>query len=660
MTFQRQLILLVTGLIVAAVLVTTGVLAWHTRSAMLDKAASDGEMVTGVLARSAALTAGLPREAEALVAEQVLAQALLTAQLVAVADAARMTPRQLADRLRSVADATVIEDIAVSDNRGRGVIHTTPGADPVLGGDEDGPGTQGDLLRRNGASVEQPLRRRDSDGKPVKTVAVSGIDRPRIVRVTADATRLTELAGRLGLERLVDSVLGSGGIEAVWLLNTDLRTMAHGARLPNGESAPLLETAEVETLRAALSDRAARSVLLPRKVAVAAPVMDGQGTVGGAVLVRLNTAHAGHAARVQVMAGVLAAILLGALGWFAARAFARRQMAPVNRLLEAAAAVEAGRFIPFVLDDAAARSDELGELARVFRTMAREAEAREERLDAALRVTGAELEAARERLHDAEERMGHDARIAQEMQLALLPRAFPAYDDHQVFGALAPALGVAGDFFDVFELDERRLALVMGDVAGHGVAAAAFMTITRTILQEVAPLSPSPGAVLTTLNGRLCDQNPLGMVISLFYGVYDRVTGELRYATADHAAACRITAGGILDRLPPGSAPALGSVAGQLYGEDRIRLEPEDTLILHTDGLVKARNPAGEPFGEERLFASLGAGAMAADVQVSRIFDTVAAFTAGTPLSDDVSCMVLHRVAMPEEVENAPLADTEA
>lgn len=658
MTFQRQLILLVTGLIVAAVLATSGILAWHTRSAMLDKATSDGEMVVGVLARSAALTTGLPREAEALVAEQVLAQALLTAQLVAVADTAKLTPRQLADRLRSVADASVIEDISVSDNRGRGIIHTTPGPDPVLGAEEDGPGTVGDLLRRSGASVDQPMRRRDGDGKPVKSVAVSGVDRPRIVRVTVDAARLSDLAGRLGLERLVDSALGGGGIEAVWLLNTDLRTVAHGARLPNGEDAPLLESAEVETLRTALADRAARSVLLPRKVAVAAPVMDGQ-TVTGAVLVRLGTAHAGHAARVQVMTGILAAILLGTLGWFAAKAFARRQMAPVNRLLEAAAAVEAGRFIPFVLDDAAARTDELGELARVFRTMAREAEAREERLDAALQVTSAELEDTREKLRAAQEHMEHDGRIAQEMQLSLLPRAFPAYEDHQVFGALAPALGVAGDFFDVFDLDERRLALVMGDVAGHGIAAAAFMTVTRTILQEVAALSPSPGAVLTTLNGRLCDQNPLGMVVSLFYGVYDRVTGELRYANADHIIACRITAGGILDRLPMGASPGLGSVAGQLYGEDRIRLEPEDTLILHTDGLVKARNPSGEPFGEERLLASLNTGAMAADVQVSRIFDTVAAFTDGTPLSDDVSCMVLHRLAVPEVVDGAPLADTE-
>lgn len=659
MTFQRQLILLVTGLIVAAVLATSGILAWHTRSAMLDKATSDGEMVVGVLARSAALTTGLPREAEALVAEQVLAQALLTAQLAAVADTAKLTPRQLADRLRSVADASVIEDIAVSDNRGRGIIHTTPGPDPVLGAEEDGPGTMGDLLRRSGASVDQPMRRRDGDGKPVKSVAVSGVDRPRIVRVTVDAARLSDLAGRLGLERLVDSALGGGGIEAVWLLNTDLRTVAHGARLPNGENAPLLETAEVETLRAALADRAARSVLLPRKVAVAAPVMDGQ-SVTGAVLVRLGTAHAGHAARVQVMTGILAAILLGALGWFAAKAFARRQMAPVNRLLEAAAAVGAGRFIPFVLDDAAARTDELGELARVFRTMAREAEAREERLDAALQVTSAELEDTREKLRAAQEQMEHDGRIAQEMQLSLLPRAFPAYEDHQVFGALAPAPGVAGDFFDVFDLDERRLALVMGDVAGHGIAAAAFMTVTRTILQEVAALSPSPGAVLTTLNGRLCEQNPLGMVVSLFYGVYDRVSGELRYANADHIIACRITAGGILDRLPMGASPGLGAMSGQLYGEDRIRLEPEDTLILHTDGLVKARNPGGEPFGEERLLASLNAGAMAADVQVSRIFDTVAAFTDGTPLSDDVSCMVLHRLAVPEGVAGAPLADTEA
>lgn len=660
MTFQRQLILLVTGLVVASVLAVSGVLAWHTRSAMLAKATSDGEMVVGVLARSAALTTGLPREAEALVAEQMLAQALLTAQLVAVADAAKIPPRALADRLRSVTDASVVKDIAVSDNRGRGIIHTSPGPDPVLGAEEDGPGSLGDLLRRNGASVEQPMRRREGDGKPMKSVAVSGIDRPRIVRVTADATRLADLAGRLGLERLVDSVLGAGGIEAVWLLNTDLRTVAHGARLPSGETAPLLETAEVETLRTALADRAARSVLLPRKVAVAAPVVDGQGTVTGAVLVRLGTSHAGHAARVQVMTGILAAILLGALGWFAAKAFARRQMAPVNRLLEAAAAVEAGRFIPFVLDDAAARTDELGELARVFRTMAREADAREERLDAALQVTGAELEDTRERLRAAQERMEHDARIAQEMQLSLLPRAFPGYEDHQVFGALAPALGVAGDFFDVFDLDERRLALVMGDVAGHGIASAAFMTVARTVLQEVAPSSPSPGAVLTTLNGRLCDQNPVGMVIALFYGVYDRVTGELRYANADHVTACRITAGGIVDRLPVGMAPPLGSVAGQLYGEDRIRLEPEDTLVLHTDGLVKARNPGGEPFGEERLMASLTAGATAADVQVSRIFDTVAAFTAGTPLSDDVSCMVLHRLPIPEVVEGAPLEETEA
>ncbi|CBS90311.1 PP2C family protein-serine/threonine phosphatase [Azospirillum lipoferum] len=650
MTFQQRLILLVTGLVLLAVVAVTTTMAFTTRAVLTERIEAEARLTAGMLARGAAQAGDLPREVDALLSERLLSEATLTAHLVALAETAKLPPKAINDRLKQIAESGGPDEMWITDNRGRAYLHNLPGPDPVFGQDaKGGPrhGAYSGLLNRSPASlVSEPAM---ESGRLMKFAGVTGVDRPRIVQVGADMRRLADLLRKSGAEGVIDGLIATRAVEAAWLLDRDGRVLARGAVLANGSGGPLSD-ADTAAVKAAATTGDVTTRVSGDGLLALAPIRYAAANAAAAGLpavaaVRVPYSEPGAMLGRQLKIGGLVGVFVLALGVYLCLRFARDQMAPVERLSEAVKAVEAGRFNPLSLNEAADRDDEFGRLSRVFRRMAMEATAREETLDAQLVMRGAELETKSEKLAAAEQLIEEEQRAARDVQANLLPRQLPVGRDSQFFGTLVPGHAVSGDFYDVVELDERHSLLVTAGVSGGGVPAAFLMLMVRAAIREAARPGVGPAAILTHANERLCGESPFNGFATAFVAIYDRAAGTLLHAAAGHRGACRVTAEGGVEFLSAAGGPALGIRRGAPYGEATTVLNQDETLFLCTDGVLQSVDGQREPFGEERLAAALAHGrGMSARDRAELVLRSVQAHAAEGAVAGDLVCLAMRRL----------------
>jgi sigma-B regulation protein RsbU (phosphoserine phosphatase) len=274
-------------------------------------------------------------------------------------------------------------------------------------------------------------------------------------------------------------------------------------------------------------------------------------------------------------------------------------------------------------------SDEVARLAQTFNTMVVELKTNVEgriREEAARREVDAELRAARE------------------IQASLLPGMLPPHQERgfALHAVNSPAKLVAGDFYDFFFIDDRRLALVMADVSGKGIPAAIYMAVTRTKLRDFAAPDKTPAQVITELNRSLAAENDRCMFVTLVLGYYDVSTGDLVYVNAGHNPPCLVRKTGRLDVLDP-TGPLVAPYPDATFHDAQCRLDPDDLLVLFTDGVTEAGPAGGELFGEERLEALLRSSSSSPVADVcQRIIRAASDFTCGD-LPDDATVLVLRR-----------------
>jgi predicted ester cyclase len=197
------------------------------------------------------------------------------------------------------------------------------------------------------------------------------------------------------------------------------------------------------------------------------------------------------------------------------------------------------------------------------------------------------------------ERMEQELRVARSIQQASLPEEVPTLAGWQITPYYRPAREVGGDFYDFHLLSEGRLGVVVGDATGKGVPAALVMSSTRSMLRAVARASNSPGEVLEQVNDLLVTDIPPNMFVTCFYGVLDPLSGSFTYANAGHDLPY-LRHGGDAEELRARGMP-LGLMPGMSYEEQEIVLEPRDSALFYSDGLVEAHDPKGEMFGFPRL-----------------------------------------------------------
>ena len=223
-------------------------------------------------------------------------------------------------------------------------------------------------------------------------------------------------------------------------------------------------------------------------------------------------------------------------------------------------------------------------------------------------------------------------------------RLFAGYQELEVCGLMDPARDIGGDLYDAFFIAPRRLALTIGDVSGKGIPAALFMARVIAQLRQVAMSETSPAALMARLNASLCEQNEAGMFVTLIYLVYDLDSGEYLYSNAGHNPPA-VIGNGRCTYLDPPKGLVAGMMGEARYLQKAGTLAPGHTLMLYTDGVTEAFDPAGALYGEDRFASGLAAtsepGAAALVTQARLSVDLHAS---GAAQSDDITFLALRRV----------------
>jgi serine phosphatase RsbU (regulator of sigma subunit) len=234
--------------------------------------------------------------------------------------------------------------------------------------------------------------------------------------------------------------------------------------------------------------------------------------------------------------------------------------------------------------------------------------------------------------------------FADAMQRSLLPHADPSVEGLEVGHVYASSahVDVGGDLYDFLALDDGRLAVVLGDVTGHGVDAAADMAMTKFVFRSLARENPEPGTFLAAANAVVCDEIALGKFVTMLYLTVDPRTGTVACASGGHPLPRVLLPDGTVHVLEARGL-ALGIEPDQEYGEARAELPPGAAVVLYTDGVVEARR-GREFYGTERLDAVLAAGReLGARELAHAVLDDCRDF-GGRELADDCAVVVIRRL----------------
>ena len=271
-----------------------------------------------------------------------------------------------------------------------------------------------------------------------------------------------------------------------------------------------------------------------------------------------------------------------------------------------------------------------------------------------LEVRHAELEKANAELENTYEQMKGDLRSAAGVQRSLLPASLPAIPGVRFTWAFRPCADLAGDILNVFTVDDDHVAFYLLDVSGHGVRAALLSVTLSRILTHVPDqpslvcrrtaggrLEPTPPAIVAEeLNRRFQLDLNSWQYFTIFYGVLNTQTYELRYVSAGQPGPVHVPGeGDPVDLSRP--VFAIGWVPEPHYQERRLQLEPGDRLYLYSDGIDEARNDAKELFGSDRVVHAIGQHrSLSLKDSVMRVMKAAESH-AGRPFEDDVSALAV-------------------
>ena len=223
------------------------------------------------------------------------------------------------------------------------------------------------------------------------------------------------------------------------------------------------------------------------------------------------------------------------------------------------------------------------------------------------------------------------------------PRMFRS-GDLQFASEVFAASFLSGDFTTLSE-DGSRVLTVLGDIAGKGIAAGMWFTHLAGLLQSYGRPDSNPSRIATEINRHLCYLRPVAPFVTAFLALIDCQVGKLTYCNAGHFLPILLRADGrtcLLDR----GGPLLGAIEGAEYQTGELVLEPGDTLVAYSDGVLECRNPADEEFGADRLIAALRhAQQQSAHDTLMVLLAAVQDFANGHPLCDDLSLTVIQRDA---------------
>lgn len=251
------------------------------------------------------------------------------------------------------------------------------------------------------------------------------------------------------------------------------------------------------------------------------------------------------------------------------------------------------------------------------------------------------------RLYEEEQtllRMQQEMKLATKIQLELLPKHAPKLAGYDIAGKSIPAQSVGGDYFDFIAIDEKRVALCVGDISGKGLPAALLMANLQATMRSLSLTPSSVAECLGRANRLLHQSTDSEKFATLFYGVLDSETHCLCYSNAGHndpfvlslqSAPRLLKTGGIM----------LGLLPQRTFAEETIAFASGELLVIYSDGISEAVNVLDEQFGEERLLAVIKEDWQASAAElVERVLAAVQQHAGTAPQADDMTLMIVRRI----------------
>lgn len=239
----------------------------------------------------------------------------------------------------------------------------------------------------------------------------------------------------------------------------------------------------------------------------------------------------------------------------------------------------------------------------------------------------------------------NELKVAHDIQMSMLPKTFPPYperDDIDIYGFLKPAKDVGGDLFD-FYIRNERLFFCIGDVSGKGVPASLVMAMTRSLFRNISNHVSEPDKIVSTLNEAMAVNNETSMFVTLFLGVLDLQTGTLQYCNAGHDSPLLI--GNEIQSLPCDSNLPIGVMTDWNYTCQEIRLEPQNSIFLYTDGLNEAEDIMHAQFGESRIISVISSLRTEQkdlpETLITKMSEAVHRFVGEAEQSDDLTMLAI-------------------
>jgi sigma-B regulation protein RsbU (phosphoserine phosphatase) len=246
---------------------------------------------------------------------------------------------------------------------------------------------------------------------------------------------------------------------------------------------------------------------------------------------------------------------------------------------------------------------------------------------------------------EAYEAVDYELRTIADIQKSLLPATTPEVPGLDLAVHYQTAKRAGGDYYDFFPLPGGKLGVLIADASGHGAPAAVLMAIAHSIAHTL-PEPVKPGELLTHLNAHLTRRytRQTGNFMTAFYAVFDPASNTLSYASAGHnpprllrcADGTRLTLNRA-QRLPLGIRPE------EVYADQVLPIQTGDQVVFFTDGVIEAVNTEGDVFGSDRIDTSLAACPRTAEQLIQLILRDLTAFTAGVPVADDRTLVVVKR-----------------
>ena len=250
--------------------------------------------------------------------------------------------------------------------------------------------------------------------------------------------------------------------------------------------------------------------------------------------------------------------------------------------------------------------------------------------------------------------------IGREIQADFLPYEILQPEGWKIATYFKAAREVAGDFYDVFNLTEGRIGLIVGDVCDKGVGSALYMALFRSLLRATSDItrftrgfeehdaeSDSASVLKNSIeftNQYICRVHKSAMFASLFFGVLDPKSASLSYINAGIEPPLVLRQGKVLTELMP-TGPIVGGIEDIHFDVGETHLKPDDVLLLYTDGITDAQNVNGEEFGRERLLSIVEKHSTSADSLINHIVSNVQSFIDETSQFDDITLMAVQRTS---------------